>query len=238
MKPLVDVLLSPLELALAVLGPACCAGCDAPPKPRAAFCEACGARLGPPSQGWLGDLPVVAAGAYDDVIAAAVRRLKYQGRVDLARPLGRHLGEIVRRASPDAAVAVPVPLHPVRLARRGYNQAALIARGVARALDIPMEPTSLERAHESAPQASLRRRERLIGPRGAFRARPGRRLRGRAVLLVDDVITTGATALACREALEGAGARIVGLAALARTRAPPRLLASRKCDVAGPRAGI
>jgi ComF family protein len=152
-----------------------------------------------------------AAFEYGGPVQEAIVRLKYGGRSDLGAPLG---GLVARAAVGSAAdLVVPVPLHPVRLSERGFNHAALLAGPVARALGVPLRASVLRRQARAA-QASLGRDERLANVRGAFTARC--RIDGAAVMLVDDVITTGATSAACTEALLGAGARSVTVVALAR----------------------
>lgn len=104
-------------------------------------------------------------------------------------------------------VVVPVPLHAGRLAERGYNQAALLARPVARVIGAPLACRALVRVRATERQASLDREARLANVVDAFACRGD--VRGRRVLLVDDVTTTGATLNACRSALAVAGARDV-----------------------------
>lgn len=115
-----------------------------------------------------------------------------------------------------ADVVVPVPLHPRRLAERGYNQSALLARAVAEQLDVPFAPRALERRRETAQQARLGRADRLANMAEAFDVRDALAVQSRNVLLVDDVLTTGATLLACRQALIAAGVANVTSVCLAR----------------------
>ena len=114
---------------------------------------------------------------------------------------------------------VPVPLHPARLAERGYNQAALLAGGAAAELGCPLHARALARTRHTPQQARLSRSERLDNVIGAFRVRSvseAAALRGRAVVLVDDVATTGATLSACAAALRAGGAASVTALVIAR----------------------
>ena len=114
-----------------------------------------------------------------------------------------------------AELIVPVPLHLDRLRERGYNQAALLARGLSERSGLPIEEESLVRIKETAPQVALKADERRKNVRGAFRGQD-ENLRDRQVLLIDDVCTTGATLEACAEALHEKGARSVWALVLAR----------------------
>lgn len=146
-------------------------------------------------------------------LADAVHALKYGDRPALARPLGAWLA--AGAAWPEGAAVVAVPLGRKRRLARGYDQAQLLARAVARARRAPFLPAALRRSRETVPQVGRSREERLRNVRGAFAAER-RLVEGRALVLVDDVVTTGATAGACSEALLAAGAREVHVYALAR----------------------
>ena len=112
-------------------------------------------------------------------------------------------------------LVVPVPLHPARLRRRGFNQAAILARAAARNLG-RFAPGVLRRSGVAASQTALGRRARLRNVRGAFDVNRRAVLGGRSVLLVDDVLTTGATARECARVLLDAGAQLVDVLSLAR----------------------
>jgi ComF family protein len=195
--------------AAEVIAPRGCAACDDALAARAVFCAACAATLVLDGEQVGG---VWAATAYGGALSTAVHRLKYEGRGDL----GAQLGELLRRVDvgPFDRV-VPVPLHPSRLAERGFNQAALLARPIADAR--PFGAGDLERTRATPQQMKLPRAERLRSVVGAFRA--GRRVASARVLLIDDVVTTGATFAACEAALLEAGARSVTCLALARAGA-------------------
>lgn len=111
-----------------------------------------------------------------------------------------------------------MPLHPNRLKLRGFNQASEIARHVAKILDLPWHSDTLIRIQNTAPQAGLHRNERWSNLRGAFACPTP--LQGRRVLLIDDVLTTGASLSACAEVLRHAGASHIHVAVLARTPEP------------------
>jgi ComF family protein len=147
-------------------------------------------------------------------MARAVLMLKY-GEVT---PLGLWFADLlVRLVNENAAgfsadVVVPVPLHPSRLRERGYNQAELIARPLAHLLGIPFQSYLLVRTRPRPDKIKLTRRERWETVRGAYAMHPAAEVDKLRVLLVDDVLTTGATLDACSQALRGAGAvRVAGL---------------------------
>jgi ComF family protein len=129
--------------------------------------------------------------------------------------LGAVVGERLNGASAlEPATIVPVPLHPIRYAERGYNQAEAVAVGVGRALGLPVSGNALIRRHLAASQVGRTREDRLEHVREAFAINPERRPGG-AVILVDDVVTTGATMLAAVDALRRARLTCLHVAALA-----------------------
>lgn len=154
-------------------------------------------------------------GAYEDVLRELIHLFKY-GRVrSLARPLGERLVSALpwdQRFD----VIVPVPLHWRRRLARGFNQANLLAGAVARRYGLPVSP-ALKRRRRTDSQAGLSNAKRRANVSGAFAVRRPEVVRGRRVLLVDDVMTTGATASACAAALKRAGAAYVAVLTLART---------------------
>jgi ComF family protein len=203
------------EMVASVVAPPRCAACDSRVLPLAAFCPACASTV-EAVQG--SDTRSVAAFGYGGAIARAITRLKYSRRPDLARPLGDLLWRALRPHAPALhdAIVVPVPLHPSRLAERGFNQSALIARRVARRLDTPLLTLILARIRDTPQQAALDRAARIANVAGAFRVRQPERVRRKTVLLVDDVRTTGATLDACTCAMMSAGATSVTHAVVAR----------------------
>ena len=151
---------------------------------------------------------------YDEALTRAIVLLKYDAISPLGEWFGARLEELARRA-PEALVAdvvVPVPLHPSRLRERGYNQAELIARPLARRLGLPLRDALLVRIKPRPDKLKLTRKERWATVRGAYAASPGARIDNCRVMLVDDVFTSGATLDACARALAKAGAKsVIGL---------------------------
>ena len=153
-------------------------------------------------------------GVYDAMMVRAITLLKYHAVTPLGGWFTARLAELVARHPQAFAadVVVPVPLHPTRLRERGFNQAELIARPLARRLRLPLRSYLLVRTRPRPDKLKLTRQERWRTVRGAYAMREGRRVDNRRVLLVDDVFTTGATLDACSRALRQAGAAsIVGL---------------------------
>lgn len=155
---------------------------------------------------------------YGDNARALVLALKHADRMDLARPAAGWLAKVAQPILKPGMLVVPVPLHWFRLLRRKYNQAALLSGGVARLTGLEHCPDALIRRRPTGTQDGKTRDGRFTNLVGAF-AVPDRRVavvRGREVLLVDDVMTSGATFAAATEALLAAGARTVNILALAR----------------------
>ena len=160
---------------------------------------------------------VIAPFEYRFPVDRLVQRYKYAG--DLA--VGRWLAlALAARAGAERRpdLLVPVPVTPARLRSRGFNQAAQIARVISRELEIPAALRVLERIRDAPSQSALGRRARRANLRGAFACR--RRLEGRHIALIDDVVTTGATGEAASHVLRRAGAARVDVWALARTPDP------------------
>ena len=146
---------------------------------------------------------------YDDALFEAIILMKYEEIVPLGRWFGQRLAEIVLQSAPcdwRADAVVPVPLHLDRLRERGYNQAELIARPLAARIGVKIESSWLVRTKPRPPHLLLSRSERWASVRGAYAIREGFRIDNRRILLVDDVLTTGATLDACARVLRKAGA--------------------------------
>ena len=159
-----------------------------------------------------------AALVYDDSSKKLVLPFKHGDRTDMARSCGRWMARAGAELLAEAELVAPVPLHWRRLFTRRYNQAVLLARAVAREGRARLAPDLLRRARWTGSQAGLKANERRDNVRRAFTLHPVWReaVKDKAVLLVDDVLTTGATVEACALALQRAGARHVDVLTLAR----------------------
>jgi ComF family protein len=158
------------------------------------------------------------AAVYEDVMREALHAFKFRGRRALAAPLGDLLGETPGGGLPAGvpALLLPVPLHPRRERERGFNQAALLAGRLGRTWRVPVRDDVLVRAVPTPSQTELDASARLANVRGAFRVRRPEAIAGRHVLLVDDILTTGATLSECARCLRAGGAATVGALTVAR----------------------
>lgn len=162
----------------------------------------------------------VAYGAYEGALRDLLHLFKYQQ----VRPAGPALAKLIAKAVPglglpDSLLVVPVPLWPGKRQARGFNQAEELARSFVRSrpgTGIQLDTTSLVRRRETASQTGLTRHQRRANLRGAFAVTKPDRVRGRTVLVIDDVMTTGTTAGECARVLLRAGAREVFVATVAR----------------------
>jgi len=149
-------------------------------------------------------------------LPALIRRHKYGLDQSAGRALADYLGDELPVSAGDYDVVIPVPLHWRRLWWRGFNQAALLAGEVARRLDLPLDTTAMSRMRFTMPQTSRHHDERIKNVRRAFAVANPERVRNRRVLIVDDVMTTGATVDECARVLLAAGAACVDVFTLAR----------------------
>jgi len=176
-------------------------------------CSAC-------SQASPGFTTARAVGVYAGPLRRAVHEYKYRMHRGLARPLGRALANAYQAFYGPGTndLAIPVPLHVSRLRYRGFNQAFLLLppHSGARGWDIPVQPRALVRVKRTKTQLGLSARERVQNLKGAFAVPDPALVKGKRVLLVDDVYTTGATARACAKVLFAAGAQEVNVLTLAR----------------------
>lgn len=200
--------------SLRFITPPFCATCGDPfevPQPAGSLCGQCLAT--PPK--W----SARAAFAYEGAAREAVLKLKHGDQQHLARLMGSAMARAgAEMLAKERALLVPVPLHRWRLWRRGYNQAGELAKAVARVSGVELLIDGFERKRATLASGGLNPSERRANVRGAFRVPPSRRerLRGRAIVLVDDVLTSGATADACSRILLRAGAASVDVLALSR----------------------
>jgi ComF family protein len=228
---------------LALLYPPTCIACQGATGQPHRLCAACWSgirfierpyceRLGTPfavdlgqpllSPSAIADPPVFgrarAVAEYDGTASLLVHRLKYDDRLELARALGSMMARAGAELLGEADVVVPVPLHRWRLWRRRFNQAMALAAHVSAESGVPCDPFLLARVKRTRRQVGLTRTQRQENLQGAFRVPPESRarLKGKRVLLVDDVLTTGATANAAARALLRGGAAGVDILAFAR----------------------
>ena len=194
-------------------------------------CEICGERIGadystnqfcPACQESRPHFVKAAAyGAYDDELRELIHLLKYEQVEPAAGVLGRMLAKAIHKLGPiaDSVLVVPVPLYRSKRRQRGFNQAELIARASLKggAFRCELRADLLERTRPTVSQIGLTRAQRIENIRGAFRVPHLNRVAGRAILLVDDVLTTGTTASECARILRRAGAEKVWVATVART---------------------
>jgi ComF family protein len=159
-----------------------------------------------------------AAARFGDVARDLVHLLKYGDRLDLAGPLGGWMARAGRELLADADQLVPVPLHWSRLWQRRFNQSAMLARVISAQANVPVADDLLVRTRATQPQVGLARKERARNVQGAFAVERSARIRvkGRNVVVIDDVLTSGATADACARVLRRAGAARVDVLVLAR----------------------
>jgi ComF family protein len=241
------VLRSAAAAAADIVVPPLCLACHRPLATHNAICARCWAdiafirpplcdRLGIPLPFDIGGTMVSAAAEadppdydraravarFDGVMRELVHDLKFRDRHDARRVFGRWLVDAGSALLADADIVVPVPLTRSRLVARRFNQSAILAQEVARLTGLQYAPAVLVRARRTAPQVGLSRQQRRDNVAGAFVVAAGsrHRLAGAKIVLIDDVITTGATARACARPLKRAGAARVDVLALAMVTDP------------------
>lgn len=165
-----------------------------------------------------------AAVRYDDIARALVHGFKYGDRLDLAPMMGRWMARAGRDLIDDADTLVPVPLHWRRLWARRFNQSAALAKAIGEAESLPVLYDALRRVRATPQQVGLNKSQRANNVQGAFRVAPGGKaeIAGKRLVLIDDVLTSGATADACARVLLRAGAVKVDVVVFARVVAPIR----------------
>ena len=199
------------------LGDPCCSSCGLPFEFEEAEALRCGSCLTDPPP-WTS---ARAALAYGDVSSHVATRLKYARRTGLAKLMARHMAARIPAdllLAGGNALIVPVPLHRWRIWGRGFNQSALIARHLARITGLGYDPLLLQRTRATRPLRDMGPQQREREVRRAFAVAPSRQahLRGKAILLIDDIHTSGATARACAKVLAAGGAQSVHLLCWAR----------------------
>jgi ComF family protein len=212
----------PLTRLLSLVAPPLCIACGASARVQDPLCRACRDELR-----WLGEeqaagagVPAWAAVGYEGPARAMVRALKFRGALRLVDAMAAQMAANAPPELVSERSLVPVPLHPARRRRRGYNQAEELARALARRLGLQVIDCLVRSGGSAlATQVGLGREERLSGLGGSVRMRDGAPVPLRA-LLVDDVVTTGATLAECARALTAAG--VADVAAIAYARTPGR----------------
>ena len=202
---------------------ACLARIEPPPAPACIRCghpaetdDLCPTCLETPSH-----LDRIASSAiFAHPLRDAIHDLKYNDGRSLARPLGARMAASWQQGGFTADLIMPVPLHAARLAERGYNQAALLARVLSQGVGVPIDETAIVRQKATLQQAMLKAVERRENVKDAFAACRSD-LTGKNIALIDDVCTTGSTLEACAQALRAAGAASVWAFTLARARWEP-----------------
>jgi len=238
-----------LRFAIDTVLPPLCPGCRMPLGEGAGLCAACWGKLSliePPYCPRLG-IPFTydpgpgvlsmeaianppaydrarAAVRYDDIARELVHRLKYGDRLDLAPMLGQWMARAGRELTSEADALVPVPLHWRRLWARRFNQSAALAIAISNIAGVPVLHEALRRVRATVQQVGLDKSQRATNVQGAFKVAPDRKadVAGRRLILIDDVLTSGATLDACARALLRAGAAHVDVLVFARVVAGAR----------------
>ena len=226
---------APTESLLHLFFPHCCASCGTDlPDARQPICIRCRAKLpytdypiladNPVEQIFWGRLPVRAACSIlyftrRSMLQQLLHRLKYGGQESLGIALGQLMGHAlsVTKRFNGIDLLVPLPLHPTRERKRGYNQASLLCRGMRDVLDTPMGTKLLIREVSTKTQTQKTRTERWMSMQGKFRCIRPEGLKGKRVALIDDVITTGASLESCGQVILDSGARSLDIITLAYT---------------------
>ena len=159
-----------------------------------------------------------AVGLYEETLLTAIHLFKYRGRVGIGKVLGSIMADFAGGIwdMNVFSVIMPVPLHRIRLRERGFNQAVILAREIAKRFSVPIDYLTLRREVFTEPQVGMGREDRSVNVRGAFTVRKPERTAGKRILLVDDVYTTGSTLAECARTLLKAEADSVAVLTLAK----------------------
>jgi len=202
-----------INVGLELLFPLRCVGCG---RVDTGWCHVCQAELKTIpitlyDRVITGDIAVASTGIHSGKLQSAVQALKYEGLTMLSDELGDRLAYTLQQKDWSIDTIVPVPLHTTRFSQRGYNQSQLLSEKIEALLNIRCEPNAVTRQRETQSQVGLSAKERLNNMIDAFHANP-EFVSGKTLLIIDDVLTTGATLSACAQAALNAGARqIYGL---------------------------
>ncbi|HEY4506227.1 MAG TPA: phosphoribosyltransferase family protein [Candidatus Paceibacterota bacterium] len=207
------------ELILRVIFPDSCIACKTPDTP---LCLKCLSKIEPAEREVQG---VFVCYSYrDPIIRNAIWRLKYKNHRTLALPLSQTIADFVIEELADQelfgnssqVLVTAIPQSKKRTRDRGYNQSALLAEGVAKKVGLIFSPKLLEKVRETARQVEMKNRQaRIENLKGAFHAREPEKVKGKTIIIIDDVTTTGATFAEARRALKSAGAKRIIACALA-----------------------
>lgn len=186
-----------------------CLKCRNPISPGEGSCKICGGRPA--------IVRVWSLGSFDDFFRPLIHAFKYAGIIPVGKYLSQRLAEMIQGSLNIDAVdnVIPIPLHPSRQRKRGFNQSQLIAKIIALTLETEYVPDSLIRIKKTRDQTGLNQRERIDNMRGAFALSKSADLKAGHILLVDDVTTTGATAMEAARVLKSGGATRISLAVIA-----------------------
>jgi len=209
--PMKRRIVSMLKAAVNLIYPLFCSECGEKMLTNRGLCEACISRIEINAFG-------PAACKYDDLVKRAIHRFKYGAAFSFLAPfkelITRFLDNTINLSEIDAIV--PIPLHPVKARERGFNQARLLGVAVAKEYGVPVIDRSLVKVRRTRPQSNLNQADRTKNLKGAFGVRHPEDIKGKNILLIDDVYTTGATMDMAAKVLMKAGAAKVRPVALAK----------------------
>ncbi len=191
---------------------------------QAVFCKYCyrqieDCQLSQPDQYWQGDLPLFAWGKYEGAVKQSIGKLKYDGHRSIGHLYGEWLAASWQKSPPPGLapklIVIPIPLHPEKLATRGFNQAELIARDFCQVTGAKLD-LSLQRTRSTVAQFGLSKSARQSNVAGAFTLVNSRLKSGDTVLLIDDIYTTGATVRSAASVIRSIDVNVCGVAVIAR----------------------